>query len=197
MNLNQDKEYWQTIWENFKNGDRRSFEIIYNEFVDALFAYGSKITKDRNLLEDAVHDLFIDVYTYGKSLRQPEYLEFYLYKTLRNILIRKFRENNRFNKNVNTPEQFDLTFPVEETNEEALQTEKRFQLLQREIKNLDAKKRELLFLKFNSGLTYSEIGKLLEMKPDTVKKQVHRLLSYFRDKLGATFFELLVICFKA
>ncbi|MFW6371850.1 MAG: RNA polymerase sigma factor, partial [Bacteroidota bacterium] len=55
------------------------------------------------------------------------------------------------------------------------------------------KKRELLFLKFNSGLTYNEIGVLLDCKPDTVKKQVTRLLRYLQVKIKNQIVGLLII----
>jgi RNA polymerase sigma-70 factor (ECF subfamily) len=66
-------------------------------------------------------------------------------------------------------------------------------LLQDELKNLTAQKRELLFLKFNSGLSYKEIGELLKCKPDTAKKQVYRILDYLRNKLGKDFLHLFSI----
>ncbi len=180
MKQNFNNQYWQIIWKKFKAGDRQAFETIYNEFIDVLYAYGSKLTSDKPLLEDSIQDLFIDVYTYGKSLRQPEYLEFYLLKTLKHILIKKFRENKKFGSSEDMS--FHLIFPVEEIDEEEFTRESRFQLLREELKKLDVKKRELLFLKFNSGLTYREIGEMLNIKPDTVKKQVQRILLYFKKK---------------
>src|SRR5690554_5020341 len=96
MNSSADGIYWEQIWDRFKTGDRRAFEIIYNEYIDALFAYGSRITSHKALVEDAIQDLFLDVYTYGKRLRKPESLEFYLYKSLKRIIIRKLKEKYRF-----------------------------------------------------------------------------------------------------
>ena len=176
-----DREYWIFIWEKFRKGDRRAFETIYNEYVNVLFSYGCRITDDRALLHDSIQDLFIDIYTYSNSLRNPESLEFYLFKTLRNIIYRKLKEKNRFTHPEKIPEQFNLKFPVEETVIE--DQEENLMLLQKEVQNLDSKKRELLFLKFNSGLTYNEMGKLLCINPDTAKKQVYRILKFLRGKL--------------
>jgi RNA polymerase sigma factor (sigma-70 family) len=61
--------------------------------------------------------------------------------------------------------------------------EEHLALLSKELGELDSKKRELLFLKFNSGLTYNEIGAMLECKPDTVKKQVSRVLRKLQSKI--------------
>lgn len=183
MNHKQNKEYWQTVWMSFKNGDRRAFEIIYNYFVDVLYAYGSKMTSDKSLLEDAIQDVFIDAYVYGKSLRQPEYLEFYLFKILKHNIIRKYKENNRFILDEDPVTHFDFKFIIEEIEKDEFEIEKPFLLLlQQEIKKLNAQKRELLFLRFHSGLTYIEIGKLLHLNPDTAKKQVQRLLKLLRKK---------------
>lgn len=194
MNQRTDKEYWQLIWNNFKLGDRNAFDTIYNEYVDTLFAYGSRITENRTLLEDSVHDLFIDVYSYGKGLRKPESLEYYLFKSFKRIIYRKLKETRRFDRSEGLLDNFDLKFSIE-TNNKA-QLEERLILLQNELQNLNAKKRELIFLKFNSALSYVEIGKLLGLKPDTVKKQVHRLLKHLREKMGEKIIGLFMMCYK-
>lgn len=195
MNNSANKEYWQLLWNNFKAGDKKAFETIYNEFFDVLFDYGCKITSDKAIVEDAIQDLFIDIYKYSIRLRHPEYLEFYLFKSLKRIIIRKLIENRKFDYADDSPEKFNLKFQIEEeTQNENL--EGHLNLLQKEIKNLDAKKRELIYLKFNSGMTYVEIGKLLDMKPDTVKKQIQRLIKNIRGKCGDSIIELFVMCFK-
>jgi RNA polymerase sigma factor (sigma-70 family) len=189
-----EKEYWQIIWEKFRAGDRRAFEVIYNEFVDSLFSYGSRITSHRALLEDGIQDLFLDVYTYGGALRKPESLEFYLYKTLKRIIIKKLKEKYRWAHPEAFMEHFDLKFPLEENLPEEL--DEHAGMLRKELETLDAGKRELLFLKFNTGLTYNEIGALVDCKPDTVKKQVNRLLNLLRKKLGEDFLNLFVMCVR-
>lgn len=194
MDRTDEREFWELIWEKFKAGDRRAFETIYNEFVDALFAYGLKMTPHQALVEDAIQDTFLDVYNYGNRLRKPESLEFYLYKTLKRIIIKKIKEKYRFAHPDDFLAQFELKFPLEEVELEEL--EGQTGMLKEELENLNSKKRELLFLKFNSGLTYNEIGELLDCKPDTVKKQVHRILKFLRGKLGEDFLELFVVFFR-
>lgn len=169
MHHSEEKEYWHSIWEKFRSGDRRAFEIIYEEYVDALYSYGSRITHRRALLEDAIQDLFIDVYSYGWQLRNAGSLEFYLYKSLKRIIIRKLKDDCRFTHPDSLAEHFDLKFSLEESLTE--EPDEYTIRLREELKQLDSRKRELLFLKFNSGLTYAEIGELLDCKSDTVKKQ--------------------------
>ena len=191
MKLPIENVYWRIIWDNFRAGDRRAFEIIYSEFVDALFAYGIKITPHQNIVEDAIQDSFLDIFKYGSRLRKPDSLEFYLYKTLRRNIIKKLKDKSRLAYVDDFSPFFDLKFPLEAADSDEL--DELIGLLQDELKNLTAQKRELLFLKFNSGLSYKEIGELLKCKPDTAKKQVYRILDYLRNKLGKDFLHLFSI----
>ncbi|MDX8339396.1 sigma-70 family RNA polymerase sigma factor [Draconibacterium sp. IB214405] len=195
MDKSVDAEYWQLVWNKFKSGDKTAFKTIYVEYVDSLFSYGARITTDRELLKDAIQDLFINVYTYGSNLRKPELLEFYLFKTLKRIIIRKLSEKQHFSSIQETPSLFNLIFSIEEEsfNEE---DDEAIQLLQQEVSELKPSKRELLFLKFNSNLSYVEIGRLLDLNPDTVKKQVYRILKQLRRKIGAKIAVLLLMCSK-
>lgn len=189
-----EKEYWQSVWDKFRDGDSGAFKTIYNEFIDVLFAYGSKITTNQCLLEDAIQDVFVDIYTYGKKLNRPEYLQYYLFRCLKNNIVRKLKENRRFESSHNDEHVFELKFPIEEQDNEEL--DEQLSLLREEIKNLDSRKRELLFLKFNSGLTYTEIGLLLNLKPDTVKKQVQRTLKYFKEHFQGKSFNFFVMFYR-
>jgi RNA polymerase sigma-70 factor (ECF subfamily) len=193
----RNKDYWQLVLMKFKTGDRDSFEEIYNEFADQLFAYGAKITTDRELLKDCIQDIFLDLYKYKPNIRNAELLEYYLYKSLKRLIIKKLNKDKRLQGLGNDHSSFELIFFAEtDSFPEELMNEQ-INLLQKALKTLDEKKRELLFLKFDSGLNYIEIGDLLGMKPDTVKKQVYRILQYLRGNFGAKILELLLMCYKA
>ena len=189
------REYWQLIWDKFRAGDRHAFETIYNEYIDVLYSYGSRITSDKSLLCDAIQDLFVNIYTYSKGLHTPESLEYYLIKTLKHILLRKLCDNKHYIHPEKMPEHFNIKFPLEQSEIEM--EEENMNLLQQELVSLDTAKRELLFLKFNTGLTYNEMGKLLGIKPDTVKKQVYRILGYLRGKLKKKIVNLFVVSYKS
>lgn len=197
MNPTKDQGYWQNTWNRFKNGDREAFGIIYNEYVDLLYDYGLKITPNKEFVKDCIQDLFIDLYRYGKNLQTPISLEFYLFKSLKRLIIKKIQVKHR---QVSFQEYDSSAFEISFNSEwEILQNESdrnRLSLLKNIIKKLDPRKKELLYLKFNSGLNYSEIGDIVGLKPDTVKKQVYRLIDSLRDNYGTKLMELYVMCFQ-
>ncbi len=188
---------WSEVWMRFRSGDRDAFSEIYQEFVDALFAYGSKITPDRELLKDSIHDLFCNLYRYNPTLKNPEYLEFYLFRSLRNEIIQKIKKSRQ--ESSLTEEgmfQFDLKFQAEQDSFDPESDELRVKALKKILQSLDSQKRELLFLKFSTGLNYAEIGQMLGINPDTAKKQIYRTLGYLRSKFGRQLLELLLVCIK-
>jgi len=197
LNKYRDRDYWESTWISFKNGDRDSFERIYNEFVDVLFTYGIKICNDHELVKDAIQDLFVDLYRYNITLKNPEYLEFYLVKSLKRQIISRIKVNHKSEMLSEISEYtFQMKFDLEEDYTSNETENLRIQSVKELLLTLDPPKREILFLKFNTGLNYLEIGQLLNLKPDTVKKQIYRLLGHLRQKYGNKLMELFFISFK-
>lgn len=193
----RDRSQWLGVWKRFRSGDQYAFSEIYKEFADVLFAYGSKITTDRELLKDCIQDLFYNLYRYNIQLKNPENLEFYLFRSLKNDIIRKIRNN--YQEASLTDDgmfQFDLRFQAEQDIQDVESNELRVEALRKILETIDPQKRELLFLKFSTGLNYSEIGELVGMNSDTVKKQVYRTLDSLRDKFGDKLLALLMISIK-
>ena len=194
INLLKDRFYWLEVWTRFRTGDQYAFGEIYTEFIDSLFAYGCKITRDRELVKDCIQDIFIDLQRLNPNLQHPEYIEFYLFKSLRNSILHRFKENKKTDSlPIQEMAVFGLQFNIEQDDFDPESDRLRIEKLKSILQTLDPLKRELLFLKFTTGLNYSEIGQLLEMNPDTVKKQVYRTLDHLRNKYGNQLMELLMI----
>ena len=190
----KDRTHWLNVWFRFRSGDQAAFSEIYEEFIDSLFAYGSKITRDRELVKDCIQDIFIDLQRLNPKLQHPEYIEFYLFKSLKNAIFLRFKESKK-TESLPTDEMviFDLHFNIEQDVFDLESDQHRIEKLKIILQTLDPQKRELLFLKFTTGLNYIEIGQLLGMNPDTVKKQVYRTLDQLRSKYGNQLMELLMI----
>ncbi len=193
----KDRTQWAEVWKRFRLGDRFAFSEIYEEFADVLFAYGIKITSDRELVKDCIQDLFYNIYRYNIKLQKPEYLEFYLFRSLKNDIIRKIKNHSQQSSltddNVTL---FDLKFQAELDNHDKESEELRVNALQKILQTISPQKREMLFLKFSTGLNYIEIGEIVGMSADAVKKQVYRTLDDLRNRFGEKLLSLLTIFFK-
>jgi len=192
-NIIKDRTHWLEVWIRFRSGNQAAFSEIYEEFIDSLFAYGSKITRDRELVKDCVQDIFVDLQRLQPNLQHPEYIEFYLFKSLKNAILHRAEENKRTDSiPIEEMVGFDLHFQIEQEQDPVSERD-RTEKLKSILQTLDPSKRELLFLKFSTGLNYVEIGQLLGANPDTVKKQVYRTLDHLRGKFGSQLMEMLMI----
>lgn len=181
------------VWSRFRSGDQAAFSEIYEEFIDLLFAYGSKITRDRELVKDCVQDIFVDLQRLQPNLHHPEYIEFYLVRSLKNAIFHKLQESKKMQRlPIDEMVIFDMQFNIEQDIFDLESDHLRAEKLKQIMQTLDPQKRVLLFLKFSTGLNYVEIGQLLGMNPDTVKKQVYRMLDHLRGKFGNQLLELLM-----
>jgi RNA polymerase sigma factor (sigma-70 family) len=190
----KDRTYWLDVWTRFNTGERSAFSEIYEEFIDSLFAYGYKISHDREMVKDCIQDIFLDLHRLRPNLKNPEYIEFYLFKSLKNAIFHKSQKEKKLQSlHLEGNDNYDFKFEVEQDASELESDLLRLEKLKSILAALDPQKRELLYLKFNSGMNYHEIGQMLNMQADTAKKQIYRLIDQIRGKYGAQLFEMLVI----
>ncbi len=177
----RDKSYWISTWIRFNAGDRSAFEEIYTEYIDILFSYGLKMTNDKELVKDSVQDLFIDLYRTKIILRQPESFEYYLFKALKRLIQKKLKKKSKI-RDFDGQDffAFELTFNLEEDYIQNETEISKLKVLQEILNELNQNDRELLFYKFNSKLTYKEIGKLIGLNTEAIKKKVYRIIKHLR-----------------
>ena len=90
-----------------------------------------------------------------------------------------------------------MTFQLNQTP--ALPTAKKkgkLNLIEKLVDQLDSRKKEVIFLKFYSGLNYNEIADIVGIQPTSVKKMIYRAISSFREVLKNKIVELFFILTK-
>ncbi|MDD4192478.1 MAG: sigma-70 family RNA polymerase sigma factor [Mangrovibacterium sp.] len=191
-------DYWQIIWRNFKNGSNEAFEQIYNEFIDVLYRYGTKISANDDIVKDSIQQLFLELYSSRTKLSNPESIEFYLLKALKRIIIhRETKESIYIEYQDSVLPTFEIELDIENKIVFSEQEHSKFKLLNEILGSLSAENKELLYLKFYSGLNNQQIGAMIGAKSDTVRKQTIRILKKLQVSFIDRFLELFVLCFKA
>ena len=52
------------LWKDFVLGSDVAFKIIYETYVQTLFKFGLHFTKNEDLIQDCIQDLFVDLHKY-------------------------------------------------------------------------------------------------------------------------------------
>lgn len=85
----------RVVWSKFLSGDRDAFTHIYDVYVNALFNYGIKIAPDSALVQDCIHDLFVNLWHNKGKMGETDSIKFYLYKSLKRKLIRELEKRKK------------------------------------------------------------------------------------------------------
>ncbi|CAG4990915.1 hypothetical protein DYBT9275_00639 [Dyadobacter sp. CECT 9275] len=74
----------QQLWGAVRQGDEHAFTVVFERYHGILYNYGSKLTADTALIEDAIQDVFIDIWRLRAGLTENiSSIKFYLYRALR------------------------------------------------------------------------------------------------------------------
>lgn len=172
------------LWKAFLSGDKEAFSVLYYQYSDILFSYGCRMINDREVVKDAIHDLFVKLYHNRLNLNETDYVRFYLLKALRNTLILKLEK--RSNLSIDADES--LLFQVELLNSESDELDEMFseeqkQELTRAMNVLTPRQREAIYLRYISEVPLEEIAQMLDMNYQSARNLIHRSLLKLRKEL--------------
>lgn len=176
------------LWHSFLKGDDKSFSVIYQQHIQALLAYGYKLASDRELVNDAVQEVFLDLFQRRSRLnKEIGNLKSYLFVSLRNSLRKKLIRNRKFDTLNGEENGEDLYFQVEYSFEDKLIeleiSSAVREKLRKAINNLPARQKEIIYLRFEEELDYKEISDILYISGESARKLLHRSLLSLRKIL--------------
>ncbi len=170
------------LWQEVKSGNKDAFVHLYNTFADDLLRYGFQLAKDKSIVEDTIHDLYVSIWDQKATLVEVHSIKYYLMSALRRMLLRKIKkEDIRHQKEmlfdeVNmVPSFLDANF---QTQDESALIEK----IRSTLQNLSERQREIIYLKFYQNLSYQDIANLLELDQKYTYNLAARAYASFKEQ---------------
>lgn len=175
----------ERIWDRFRLGDKEAFAFLYNRFVDILFRYGCKLSKDEELVKDAIQEVFIDLYNGREANKSSsENLKYYLILALRRHLIKKLVTARRLDLgDVKDQMVFEPCYNIESMMIEQESQNELSGKISDLLNQLTHKQKEAVYLRFNESLDYIEIAEIMGITIESVRKQVYRAIKQMREIL--------------
>ncbi|QSW88921.1 MULTISPECIES: RNA polymerase sigma factor [Flavobacterium] len=173
-----------SLWQQIKKGDITAFENLYDSYADVLLTFALQYTNEASEAQDAVHDVFLDLYRYKNNLSDPVNVKSYLLKiTQRNIL----RKNKSREKLFIYDEDHQQKALEETSFEQTLIEEEKILELNSKLafamQDLTEKQRKALFYRFNENKPYEEIAYILDISVESCRTLIYRCLKELRKKL--------------
>jgi len=176
------KEDDNTLWTSFIEGDDASLNSLYNKFVNVLYAFGLRFSEDTDLVKDSIHDLFVDLYKYRKTLTIGVNVKSYLFTSLKRKICLVLKKKAARERQI-----FEMPFLLSSnTEDEIISREEQSELLRKLNKQLELlprRQKEALYLRFNSELEYEEIATIMNISLETCRTLVYRGVKQLREKM--------------
>ena len=165
-----------------------AFEMLFKKLYPRLKDFAVKVVKDRDIAEDIVQEVFIKVWERRKQIEVLN-IDAYLFRILRNQCITQIKqikviENLKFKINIlrETEEMYRIDFI---RNEPYILVEKELEReIERTLKELPDRCREVFVLSRINGLKNREIADKLEINIKNVERHISRALKTFRSRFG-------------
>ena len=182
--INLTKEQEKTLWKDMISGNKKSFEDLYKQYFQALINYGFRITKNENLIEDAVQELFISIWNNRTNLSEVNEVKFYLFRSLKNRILRQL-EKDVFDKSEDVDVYLDFLISISEEQKkiDSEQFDANLDTLQRAIAHLPIRQQEVINLKYYHDFTLDEIAKLMDVNKQSVSNLLFRSYAILRKLL--------------
>ena len=179
--MEQTNNSTDTLLASFQAGNMAAFSQLYNLHINVLFNYGLKLTIDKELLKDCIHDIFVKLYTKKDELGTIDNLRSYLFISLKNKLCDELRR--RMYMTDTAVEEVSISTPtdVEDDYMEEEQRKNEFSLVRRLLDQLSPRQREALTLYYIEEKKYEDICEIMNMNYQSVRNLMHRGLTKLRS----------------
>ncbi|MCB0668817.1 MAG: sigma-70 family RNA polymerase sigma factor [Saprospiraceae bacterium] len=172
MSTDRLQHYWQTF---VRKSDKYSLQWIFQEIVGDLYRYGLRYVGNEEDVKDAIQDVFVNIWTYRKTLPGQVNVKAYLLVSLRHQLI-KMKGYIKFDLLTSDHERLLSTEEDEPVIDPGIK-----EAIISKVNDLPERQREILYLKYFEELSYSEIALVLNIKYQSVINQAHRAVTKLRS----------------
>jgi RNA polymerase sigma-70 factor (ECF subfamily) len=166
--------------ERIRSGDESAFEALFRALAPGLCALATRYVDSRQVAEELVQDLFLELWTRRADLHIEQALTSYLFTATRNRALNHVKRERHLSQwRTQTARLIDETDRSAPNDSELLDALE----LQDAIDHLPARCRLIFMLNRQQDMTYGEIARSLGLSVKTVETQMGRALKALRERL--------------
>lgn len=187
-NISLTREEHISLWNSFRNGDHDAFSRIYEIFTADLYRYGYNLVRNKQLVEDCLHELFLYLHQKKSKLGATDNIRFYLYRALRHRLLDALDKRKRYDATADILELPEFTVqPFESLLIEDQLRIRQKEMVLNELDKLPKRQKEILYLVYLKGLTYQETSEVMEISMKSVYNTVNIALGSLKKYVQSAF----------
>lgn len=170
---------------------KAAFERIYLSFCPKLIRFANEYILSLEDAENIVQDLFMELWEQKYPLGELEYLQAYLFKSVKYKCIDFMRRQITAAKNKQTMQEtwmreYEYNLLSLESFDEQAFPEDVYNALQKAIQSLPQRCREILIASKLDGMSHRQIAEKFNLSPATVNNHITLAMKKLKEKLTGT-----------
>ena len=175
------------LWNDFRDGGQKAFSRMYDLFAADLYRYGYNLVRNKQLVEDCLHELFLHLHENHARLGPTDNIRFYLYRAMRRRLLDTVARLNKLDSEEYLFEGADFQIQShEQTLVESEWADQQKQVMLAELNKLPKRQKEILYLVYMKGLSYPQAAEVMDIALKSVYNTVNVALTALRAQVQAS-----------
>jgi RNA polymerase sigma-70 factor (ECF subfamily) len=174
------------LFQQFREGDPKALEELFHRTFPRLVDFATKITKDIQVAEDILQDVFIKIWERKKDIESIN-IEAYLFRMVRNQCfdyIKFVKVINEKETELDSIQKFEELYRIDFIRDEPyvlIQEELKLEI-EKTIESLPPRCKEVFLLSKIEGLKNREIAERLQINIKNVERHLARAAKTFKNK---------------
>lgn len=160
------------VIDNFADGDKSTFALIYQKYQRAIYNNICKLIFDEDTAQDILQEVFLKLWQNRQRFKEEQELASWLFTVSYNQSITHIRKLLK-------EKEYQTSYSIDTTvihNETELGEDLKLELLSEAINKLPSRRKQIFELCKLQGKTYAEAAAILGITHDTVKEQMNAAL---------------------
>ncbi|TRX62047.1 sigma-70 family RNA polymerase sigma factor [Fulvivirga sp. M361] len=182
------------LWDAFREGCESSFAMLYQKTFMDLYQYGLKISQQKELVKDCIHDLYVDLWNKREQLKAVDNVKGYLVIALKRRLINHFKRSKKISVQETLFEHAVLLTTASRESEiiDHQSLEERKARVFAAMEMLTSRQRKALHLKFYHNFSNQEIAKKLTIDINSTYNLISKAIKLLRNSLTTIILSLIL-----
>ncbi len=160
------------LLQNLKCGDKKSFEVIYQHYADKVFFVAKSFHINNEDAKEIVQDVFLKVWEKRADIKEGQSFKAYLITIAKNMLLNKLKKKTHEATFKHYLKKFSDNF--ENTTENYIIYSDLESYANGFIESMPNKRKQILLLKREKGLSNKEIAMQLNISKRTVDNNLYK-----------------------
>jgi RNA polymerase sigma-70 factor (ECF subfamily) len=170
----------EDLLHRIKRDDPKALRILFERYFSALCSFSSRFVKTVDLAEEAVSDVFLNIWLKREKIEIKTNLKTYLYVAVRNQSLNYLKKNKKYFEDL---EIVDREGKISDLNADRFI---HYEELKEDIDSLLHQlptKRQIIFrMNRLDGLSYKEIAEILSISVNTVQNQMVEAVKFLSQR---------------